>query len=233
MMVSLATDIADPVERLAAVHRSTSGSKEVTEAIGARNLTELSQLAPGLLIGLGTRLSARFARRGQSGIVNTVVTNVPGPARAAVLRRRPERADVRRRAGRRRHGADQHRRQLRRAVRAVVHGVPRDDARPGALRRLPAGLVRRSRRGHDTGGLDEHPCSTHGPPHDQEGTRPKTPPTTTPGGRPRLIAAHPRLADSGAPPRRSAAPPDPVPSTASTREEGPCDWPLATSPPGS
>ena len=65
MMVSLATDIADPVERLAAVHRSTSGSKEVTEAIGARNLTELSQLAPGMLIGVGTRLGARFARRGQ------------------------------------------------------------------------------------------------------------------------------------------------------------------------
>ncbi|HEU4840071.1 MAG TPA: wax ester/triacylglycerol synthase family O-acyltransferase [Ilumatobacteraceae bacterium] len=79
MMVSLATDIADPVERLAAVQRSTSGSKEVTQAIGARNLTELSQLAPGLLIGVGTRLSSRFARRGQAGLVNTVVTNVPGP----------------------------------------------------------------------------------------------------------------------------------------------------------
>ena len=79
MIVSLGTDVADPVERLAAVHRSTSGSKEVTEAIGARNLTELSQLAPGMLIGVGTRLSARFARRGQAGVVNTVVTNVPGP----------------------------------------------------------------------------------------------------------------------------------------------------------
>jgi WS/DGAT/MGAT family acyltransferase len=79
MIVSLATNVADPVERLAAVHRSTSGSKVVTEAIGARNLTELSQLAPGLLFGVGTRLSARFARRGNAGIVNTVVTNVPGP----------------------------------------------------------------------------------------------------------------------------------------------------------
>jgi diacylglycerol O-acyltransferase len=79
MVVSLATNVADPVERLAAVHRSTSGSKDVTQAIGARNLTELSQLAPGLLIGVGSRLGARFARRGQAGIVNTVVTNVPGP----------------------------------------------------------------------------------------------------------------------------------------------------------
>jgi diacylglycerol O-acyltransferase / wax synthase len=79
MVVSLATEIADPVERLAAVHRSTSESKEITEAIGARNLAELSQLAPGLLIGVGTRLGARFARRGTAGLVNTVVTNVPGP----------------------------------------------------------------------------------------------------------------------------------------------------------
>jgi diacylglycerol O-acyltransferase / wax synthase len=79
MVVSLATDIADPIERLAAVHRSTSESKQITEAIGARNLTELSQLAPGLLIGVGSRLSARFARRGAAGVANTVVTNVPGP----------------------------------------------------------------------------------------------------------------------------------------------------------
>ena len=79
MVVSLATDIADPVERLAAVHRSTGASKEVTQAVGARNLAELSQLAPGLLIGLGTRLSGRFARRDSATMVNTVVTNVPGP----------------------------------------------------------------------------------------------------------------------------------------------------------
>lgn len=85
MIVSLATDIADPVERLAAVHRSTSSSKEVTEAIGARNLSELSQLAPGLLIGVGTRLGARFARRGSAGVVNTVVTNVPGPRQPLYL----------------------------------------------------------------------------------------------------------------------------------------------------
>ncbi len=79
MVVSLGTDVADPVERLAAVHRSTSGSKDVTEAVGARNLTELSQLAPGLLIGVGTRLAGRFATRNTASVINTVVTNVPGP----------------------------------------------------------------------------------------------------------------------------------------------------------
>ncbi len=79
MVVSLATDIADPIERLAAVHRSTAGSKEITQAIGARNLAELSSLAPGALVGLGTRLAGTFARRGGSAAVNCVVTNVPGP----------------------------------------------------------------------------------------------------------------------------------------------------------
>jgi WS/DGAT/MGAT family acyltransferase len=78
MVVSLATDIDDPVERLAAVHASTSSSKEITEAIGARSLTDLSQFAPGALIGLGTRLAHQFARRGATGVINTVVTNVPG-----------------------------------------------------------------------------------------------------------------------------------------------------------
>jgi hypothetical protein len=79
MIVSLATDVADPIERLAAVQTSTASSKEITQALGARNLSELSQLAPGALIGVGTRLAARFARRGSGALVNTVVTNVPGP----------------------------------------------------------------------------------------------------------------------------------------------------------
>ena len=78
MIVSLSTDVADPVERLAAVTASTKASKELTQAIGARNLTEISQLAPGVLIGVGTRLAGRFARR-MPGVINTVVTNVPGP----------------------------------------------------------------------------------------------------------------------------------------------------------
>ena len=77
MIVSLGTDVDDPVQRLAAVTASTVASKEMTQAIGARNLTEISQFAPGALIGVGTRLAGRFARR--VGVINTVVTNVPGP----------------------------------------------------------------------------------------------------------------------------------------------------------
>jgi diacylglycerol O-acyltransferase / wax synthase len=75
MPASLATDVADPVQRLAAVHQSTRQAKQLTEAIGARTMTELSELTPGLLVGLGTRTAARMARRMP---FNTTVTNVPG-----------------------------------------------------------------------------------------------------------------------------------------------------------
>ena len=80
MMVSLATDIADPIERLAAVHRSTSSSKEVTEAIGARNLHRA--LAAGARhVDRRRHPPRRRASPGvaTAGVVNTVVTNVPGP----------------------------------------------------------------------------------------------------------------------------------------------------------
>jgi len=78
-VVSPGTDVPDPLERLAAVHESTAESKQLTEAVGARNLQELSQYAPGALVGVGSRLAGQFARRGAAGVINTVATNVPGP----------------------------------------------------------------------------------------------------------------------------------------------------------
>ena len=75
MAASLATDVADPLERLIAVHRSTTESKELTQAIGARTLSELSELAPGLLVGVGSRAAARMTGRMP---FNTTITNVPG-----------------------------------------------------------------------------------------------------------------------------------------------------------
>ena len=75
MPASLATDIEDPVERLEAIRESTRSSKVLTEAIGARNLSELSQIVPGMLIGLGSRTLGRVNTRMP---FNTTVTNVPG-----------------------------------------------------------------------------------------------------------------------------------------------------------
>src|SRR5215211_2656685 len=80
LTTTLATDVADPVERLAAVTNGTRNLKKLSEAVGARTLTELSNAMPGLLIGVATRAqSAMWARNRGRLLANTTVSNVPGP----------------------------------------------------------------------------------------------------------------------------------------------------------
>lgn len=54
-------------------------SKALTHAVGARSLSEFSQVIPGALAGLSARLMGEYeiADRGRS--INTIITNVPGP----------------------------------------------------------------------------------------------------------------------------------------------------------
>ncbi len=80
MMVTLGTEIAEPLVRLEAVRESTHRSKEFAEAIGARTLIDYAQLMPGGLVGLGARTSARLSLANRMRpIFNTTVTNMPGP----------------------------------------------------------------------------------------------------------------------------------------------------------
>lgn len=80
MLVALHTQEADPIRRLARIHATTLDSKELTGAVGARNLTDLTQFMPGALAGLSGRLVARTGLMSRlSPIANTVITNVPGP----------------------------------------------------------------------------------------------------------------------------------------------------------
>jgi WS/DGAT/MGAT family acyltransferase len=80
MTVPLRTDVADPSERLARIHEGTSQSKELTNAIGARLLTDYTQFIPGSLAGLAARLYSRLGLANRiNPFFNTVVTNVPGP----------------------------------------------------------------------------------------------------------------------------------------------------------
>jgi WS/DGAT/MGAT family acyltransferase len=80
MTVSLATDVADPLERLRAVRRSTEASKEITNAIGARLLTDYTQFVPAATAALAARLASQMGIANRaSPLFNTVVTNVPGP----------------------------------------------------------------------------------------------------------------------------------------------------------
>ena len=81
MIAPLGTHIADPIERLGWVHDRTKNSKAMTDALGARNMTEMSKASPALFMALGAQLYSRLslANRGVGPIFSTVVTNVPGP----------------------------------------------------------------------------------------------------------------------------------------------------------
>jgi diacylglycerol O-acyltransferase len=81
MVVPLHTDEADARRRLTAVHASTTAAKELQNAIGARTLTDLTQVIPAAIAGLAGRLTATMEIRYENTPppYNTVVTNVPGP----------------------------------------------------------------------------------------------------------------------------------------------------------
>jgi diacylglycerol O-acyltransferase / wax synthase len=79
MVVSLGTHIADPMERLAHIHADAVNSKGLTNAVGARTLTDYSQLIPSGLAGLGARLYTRLGvANATAPVFNVVATNVPG-----------------------------------------------------------------------------------------------------------------------------------------------------------
>ncbi|MDC8754802.1 wax ester/triacylglycerol synthase family O-acyltransferase [Erythrobacter sp. sf7] len=81
MIAPLGTHIEDPAERLAFVHSQTANSKAMSDAVGARNMTEMSKVSPALFMALGAQLYTRLglANRGVAPPFTTVVTNVPGP----------------------------------------------------------------------------------------------------------------------------------------------------------
>jgi WS/DGAT/MGAT family acyltransferase len=80
MIAPLGTQIADPVERLAYVFGQTGKSKAMTDAIGARNMTEMSKVSPALFMALGAQLYTRLGLANRMAPpFTTVVTNVPGP----------------------------------------------------------------------------------------------------------------------------------------------------------
>ncbi|WOE74181.1 WS/DGAT/MGAT family O-acyltransferase [Alterisphingorhabdus coralli] len=80
MVVPLGTHIADPVERLHYVYDETKRSKAMTNAIGARQMADISKVSPALFMSLGARA---YSQLGLANYVkppfSTIVTNVPGP----------------------------------------------------------------------------------------------------------------------------------------------------------
>jgi WS/DGAT/MGAT family acyltransferase len=75
--VPMATDISDPIERLAEIHRNTVAAK--AGAVDARSLTQISEAVPGALLGTVQRAVTRLGNRaGMAMGVHTITTNVPG-----------------------------------------------------------------------------------------------------------------------------------------------------------
>jgi WS/DGAT/MGAT family acyltransferase len=80
MTVQVRSDMTDPLERLQAVHDSSSKAKELTNAIGAKAMTDYTQFIPSMLTAQAARLASRWGLANHMNpSFNCVITNVPGP----------------------------------------------------------------------------------------------------------------------------------------------------------
>ena len=78
MLAELATQIADPVERLEAVRLALAEAKRHFNAVPATILQDISAVIPMALSGLAARAVFRMVTMGNFPF-NLFVSNVPGP----------------------------------------------------------------------------------------------------------------------------------------------------------
>ena len=80
IFVQLATDVADPLERLGQINDNTTRGKTYSGAIGAKTLANAVEFVP---FGIANRASQMYSRmelaERHAPIMNTLITNVPGP----------------------------------------------------------------------------------------------------------------------------------------------------------
>jgi WS/DGAT/MGAT family acyltransferase len=81
LLVSLASDVEDPVERLHAITAGTKGAKEQEKAIGAATLTgDWAEFAAPALAARAARLASRTrVLERVRPLFNVTISNVPGP----------------------------------------------------------------------------------------------------------------------------------------------------------
>jgi diacylglycerol O-acyltransferase / wax synthase len=86
VIADLHTQVADPVERLQAIHDSMAAAKELQRAIPADMLSDITQFAPPALFAQASRLAAhvRMADR-MNPPFNVTISNVPGPRQPLYL----------------------------------------------------------------------------------------------------------------------------------------------------
>lgn len=80
MLVQLATNIEDPIERLETIHENTVRGKTYQGALGAKTLANMAEAIPFGVANQAARLYTRFrVSEMHSPVFNLTITNVPGP----------------------------------------------------------------------------------------------------------------------------------------------------------
>lgn len=74
----LGTDVADPLERLAAIAAATASSRSRSEQSARTDLLDLIGIVPTSLLGIAAKVAGALPFSGPT-LVNTGVTNIPGP----------------------------------------------------------------------------------------------------------------------------------------------------------
>ncbi len=82
MRVPLGTELDDPVRRLRSIQRHTAADEDIEQAVGAKELTDITKHAPAATLALSARLLAGSSLGvGQRApLASCTITNVPGPA---------------------------------------------------------------------------------------------------------------------------------------------------------
>jgi len=80
MLVQLATEVKDSIERLETIHSNTTKGKTYQGAIGAKALTSLAESVPFGVASQAARVYSRFNLSNlHKPVFNVTITNVPGP----------------------------------------------------------------------------------------------------------------------------------------------------------
>ena len=80
MLVQLATDVEDRIERLETIYENTIKGKTYQGALGAKSLSNIAEAVPFGVANQAARLYSRFnLSKLHKPVFNVVITNVPGP----------------------------------------------------------------------------------------------------------------------------------------------------------